>query len=172
MRWQLRSLRMRSWLTGCPGFWSRLRTAASRRLWLPGSRCLFLTSFPSPPGELGVSWSRDLDTGLLLGVIKFSERTYSIFFKVWQECWGHSERQKRRNVCRYRGQEARMESRVWRGAIQDEWTYSNQIFQVDQVGPVHDRTYTYSLTVGAQNSEDVLVSSAPCQNLNHNCCQS
>ena len=31
--------------------------------------------------------------------------------------------------------------------------------EVDQVGPVHDRTYTYSLTIGAQNSDDVLVSS-------------
>jgi len=30
--------------------------------------------------------------------------------------------------------------------------------EVDQVGPVHDRTYTYSLTIGAQNSDDVLVS--------------
>ena len=29
--------------------------------------------------------------------------------------------------------------------------------QVDQVGPVHDRTYTYSLTIGPQNSEDVIV---------------
>ena len=29
--------------------------------------------------------------------------------------------------------------------------------EVDQVGPVHDRTYTYSLTIGAQNSDDVLV---------------
>ena len=25
--------------------------------------------------------------------------------------------------------------------------------EVDQIGPVHDRTYTYSLTIGAQNSE-------------------
>ena len=29
--------------------------------------------------------------------------------------------------------------------------------QVDQVGPVHDRTYTYSLTIGPANSEDVVV---------------
>lgn len=29
--------------------------------------------------------------------------------------------------------------------------------EVDQVGPVHDRTFTYSLTVGARNSEDVIV---------------
>jgi len=29
--------------------------------------------------------------------------------------------------------------------------------EVDQVGPVHDRTYTYSLTIGPQNSEDVIV---------------
>ena len=44
----------------------------------------------------------------------------------------------------------------------DGWrTYpiSMFLFQVDQVGPVHDRTYTYSLTIGAQNSDDVLVSS-------------
>ena len=25
------------------------------------------------------------------------------------------------------------------------------------MGPVHDRTYTYSLTIGPQNSEDVIV---------------
>ena len=29
--------------------------------------------------------------------------------------------------------------------------------EVDQVGPVHDRTYTYSLTIGPANSEDVVV---------------
>ena len=29
--------------------------------------------------------------------------------------------------------------------------------KVDQVGPVHDRTYTYSLTIGPPNSEDVVV---------------
>ena len=29
--------------------------------------------------------------------------------------------------------------------------------KVDHVGPVHDRTFTYSLTVGARNSEDVIV---------------
>ena len=29
---------------------------------------------------------------------------------------------------------------------------------MDQVGPVHDRTYTYSLTIGSERSEDVLVS--------------
>ena len=53
--------------------------------------------------------------------------------------------------------------------LDNEHIPTKLIFQVDQVGPVHDRTYTYSLTVGAQNSEDVLVSSAPCQNLNRNC---
>ena len=41
----------------------------------------------------------------------------------------------------------------------DERFISMFLFQVDQVGPVHDRTYTYSITIGAQNSDDVLVSS-------------
>ena len=41
------------------------------------------------------------------------------------------------------------------------------LFQVDQVGPVHDRTYTYSLTIGAQNSDDVLVSFVSLSNLSH-----
>ena len=55
MTWPLRSLRMRSSLTGCPESWWRARMAASRRSWLPGSRCLFLTSNPSLRGE-EVTW--------------------------------------------------------------------------------------------------------------------
>ena len=49
----------------------------------------------------------------------------------------------------------------------DEHFISMFLFQVDQVGPVHDRTYTYSLTIGAQNSDDVLVSSVSLSDQSH-----